>query len=108
MTAPERSQSDEFLGDWDVKSVSKMLGSRPPTSLELDMLKAHAILDAVDVPQAETLVDRLVWIADRWLALAKAQGHSGGCQDKLCVASRKIKSSDLSWDLLYEMGMLDL
>jgi len=59
-----------------------------------ELEKAHAILDAVDVP-AGALPFRLTWVANRWLDLAKANHHNSGCQCLQCMASRLVIRRDI-------------
>ncbi len=62
-------------------------------SLPADLKLAHQMLDRAGTPKGETVSERIYKSALRWLDLAQANGHSQGCQDKLCSASRKMVSS---------------
>jgi len=55
-----------------------------------DWKRCHDLLDELEVPSADNLMDRLRAIAKRWLESARAVGHPPGCQDKQCTAARKI------------------
>lgn len=56
-------------------------------SLQDDLDECHAMLDAADVPEADTIRDRLVWVAKEWF-----RHHPIGCQDHISPKFRKLLS----------------
>ena len=48
---------------------------------------AHSFLDAAGVGAGETLAERIMWVAHRWI---DSCGHSEGCQCRQCIASRRV------------------
>jgi len=46
---------------------------------------ANELLDAAGIPEAETIRDRLVWIAKEWFA-----HHPMGCQDHISPGMRRL------------------
>ncbi len=94
---PEPStRGDPFLGKPDLGLMAAMAGPRwrfddstgavgPPSDSDW----AQALLDAAGVPPL-SLRRRILWVAERWLAIAAANRHPPGCQCGQCASSRKI------------------
>jgi hypothetical protein len=60
----------------------------------LDTTQAHLLLTAAGVPEMESLTDRILWVAERWLSLVD---HVPSCQCKQCTASRRIQAKAKNW-----------
>jgi hypothetical protein len=77
-------------GDEYVKDVWGMIldpGVPDPQSDEWQLRQIDALLDAAGAPERDTVPQRLVAVADRWLGISK---HPDSCQCMQCGASRKL------------------
>lgn len=105
MTGNTEEPRAESSSHWDLMGTalpSEPLGQPPaalalfedwgPEDEDLDYEVCHAVLTRIGVPGDidNPLLSRLRWIAHRWLAMARSNGHTDGCAGKQCTAARKL------------------
>jgi hypothetical protein len=69
---------------------------KEPDPYQTDVQLCHQLLDAAGAAQGVTMVERVVWVAQRWVQSA---GHSEGCQCRQCISA---------WMLLRRAFMLGI